>query len=76
MKAYRIQTFFITLVFIFFVIDCPAQVKNDSSIIKLDSLQLSDSINPDNYQDKNHTTTLDFFLKKINILMLQQHPFL
>lgn len=74
MKTYRIQTFFITLVFIFFVRDCPAQVKNDSSIIKLDSLQLSDSINPDNYQDKNHTTTLDFFLKKNKYLNATTTP--
>lgn len=70
MKAYRIQTFFIALVFISFGRDCAAQVKNDSAIIKLDSLQLSDSIN----SNKTHTTTLDSFLKKNKYLNVTTTP--
>ncbi len=64
MKARRIQTFFTILLFISFAADCAAQLKNDSAIIKPDSLQLSDSINPDILPDKTYIITLDSFLKK------------
>ncbi len=64
MKARRIQTFFTILLFISFVTDCAAQLKNDSAIIKPDSLQSSDSTNPDILPDKTYIITLDSFLKK------------
>ncbi|MDB5222955.1 MAG: hypothetical protein JWN83_1622 [Chitinophagaceae bacterium] len=62
MKAYRIQTFFLVVIFISFGKDCLAQ-KNDSAILKHDSLQLQDSVNPNNYQAKSRVTSLDSLLK-------------
>lgn len=59
MKAYRIQTFFLILIFFSFVRTCPAQLKNDSAIIKADSLQLSDPIKPNHA----YTINLDSLLK-------------
>ena len=63
MKDYRIQIFFITLVFLFFGRNCAAQV-NDSVAIKPDSLQISDSIKPDIYKGITHSISIDSFLKK------------
>jgi len=82
MKAYRIQTFFIVLVFIFFGRECAAQIKNDSAIIKPDTLQqpdstllnkqlqLHDSIAPAKLQP----TTLDDILKKNKYLNTSTTP--
>lgn len=63
MKGYSIQTFFITLVFLFFGSNCAAQV-NDSAIIKTDSLPITDSIKPGNFKSGTYTISLDSFLKK------------
>jgi hypothetical protein len=70
MKAYRIQTFFSIVIFISFVTNCPAQLKNDSAIIKGDSLQLSNSIIPTHV----YTTNLDSFLKKNKYLNVTTTP--
>ena len=63
MKDYRIQIFFITLVFLFFGRNCAAQV-NDSVAIMPDSLQISNSIKPNNYQSSTHSISIDSILKK------------
>jgi hypothetical protein len=82
MKAYRIQTLFFVLVFIFFGRDCAAQLTNDSTIIKPDTLQqhdstpvkmqqqLPDSITPVKIQ----TSTLTDILKKNKYLNITATP--
>ena len=63
MKDYRIQIFFITLVFLFFGRNCAAQVI-DSVAIKPDSLQIRESIKPNISQGSSLVISIDSFLKK------------
>ncbi len=64
MKAFRIQIFLVLLGFIFYKNDCVAQIKKDIVISKIDSLLLFDSVSTADCGYKNHTTSLDSFLKR------------
>ena len=61
MKGYRLHTFLIAFAFLLLGEVCNAQLKNDSVVIKRDSLLVADSIktNPVNY-----TLSLDSFVKR------------
>lgn len=70
MKGYRIKTYFLLFIFISFGRNCIGQLRNDSEIIKIDSLQLSDSITT----AKTQITFLDTFLKKNKYLNTATTP--
>ena len=68
MKAYRIQTIFIVLTFIFFGSPCAGQVTKDSAIVKTDASQQRDSTPAQIQHDsitpiKIQPTSLDDILK-------------
>ena len=70
MKGFRLQTFFIALVFLFVGRDCIAQqndsliIKTDSFQIRTDSLQIKDLIKPVSQQKNTYTLNIDSFLKR------------
>ncbi len=70
MKNYRIKTYFLLFIFISFGRNCIGQLRNDSKIIKIDSLQLSDSITT----AKTQITFLDTLLKKNKYLNTATTP--
>lgn len=73
MKGFRLQTFFIALVFLFVGRDCTAQ-QNDSLIIKTDSLQIKDSIKSITSRNSIPIINIDSLLKKNQFLNLTSTP--
>jgi hypothetical protein len=73
MKGFRIQTFFIALVFLFVGSHCTGQ-QNDSLVIKPDSLQIKDSIKPNQSAGSTNKISIDSFLKNNKFLNVTGTP--